>query len=420
MIVNTSFCHEVRAILNDVTSIRDGQSSSELILGSLQVDNKSLWRDIAVLRNQNLKQRRVLEKLIPFLLSLIQTRSQQMVKKSRKSKSLMITASGSGSASCAADEPWQGAQEQPLSGDSSASSTPAGVSMELAELSPQVSGCELGGNLVAMPAQQLNGGANTEHRHSSAAAGAGLVSDPPQLVDSGGGANEPATMSGGGGGGSAVGSSGQLLQLGNGHVAGGGALFHSSPQQSNQSLRYVQQQYNGGLVHQQQHADACANFSATCSTPINSAGGQQRHSQSATSVINVATAATSVINVPQSAPRKASPAPPPPPPQATSSSASTGGGGGGNATSAAYQTLQFSGGGRQQDSRVDGMACQQQQQRHEHQQQQQQQHYTSQQQQQQQTLLHWSQQEFVNQNGYIGIMHTNDLFGHLQHRQDHR
>lgn len=88
LIVNGTFCDEVRTILNDVRSIRDGQNSSETILGAIQVDNKSLWRDVAVLRSQHHKQRRVIEKLIEFLLSLIKNRNN-MVSKKRKIR-LMI------------------------------------------------------------------------------------------------------------------------------------------------------------------------------------------------------------------------------------------------------------------------------------------------------------------------------------------
>jgi len=85
--VNGSFCDEVRSILSDVKSIRDGQNSSESILGAIQLDNKSLWRDVAILRNQHHKQRRVIEKLIQFLVSLIQNRNN--IVKKRKVK-LMI------------------------------------------------------------------------------------------------------------------------------------------------------------------------------------------------------------------------------------------------------------------------------------------------------------------------------------------
>lgn len=84
LVVNGSFCDEVRAILTDVKSIRDGQNSSESILGALQVDNKSLWRDVAVLRSQHHKQRRVVEKLIQFLLSLIQNRNSMVKKRKMK------------------------------------------------------------------------------------------------------------------------------------------------------------------------------------------------------------------------------------------------------------------------------------------------------------------------------------------------
>lgn len=89
--VNGTFCEEVRSILSEVKAVRDGQNSSESILGAIQVDNKSLWRDVAILRSQHHKQRRVIEKLIQFLLSLIQRRSN-MVAKKRKVR-LMIDAS---------------------------------------------------------------------------------------------------------------------------------------------------------------------------------------------------------------------------------------------------------------------------------------------------------------------------------------
>lgn len=95
LVVNGTFCDEVRSILNEVKAIRDGQNSSESILGALQVDNKSLWRDVAILRSQHHKQRRVIEKLIQFLLSLIQNRNN-IVSKKRKVR-IMINQSSAAS-----------------------------------------------------------------------------------------------------------------------------------------------------------------------------------------------------------------------------------------------------------------------------------------------------------------------------------
>ena len=100
--VNGTFCDEVRSILSDVRSIRDGQNSSESILGAMQVDNKSLWRDVALLRSQHHKQRRVIEKLIQFLLSLIQNRNN-VVSKKRKVRLMISATAKSGSDSGASD-----------------------------------------------------------------------------------------------------------------------------------------------------------------------------------------------------------------------------------------------------------------------------------------------------------------------------
>lgn len=96
LVVNGTFCDEVRSMLSDVKSIRDGQNSSDSILGSIQTDNKSLWRDVDMLRSQHHKQRRVIEKLIQFLLSLIQQNRNNIVKK-RKVRLMINNQNSSGS-----------------------------------------------------------------------------------------------------------------------------------------------------------------------------------------------------------------------------------------------------------------------------------------------------------------------------------
>lgn len=72
--MDRNFCEDVKAILGDLRTIRDEQNASESILGSMEIDNKNLWRDVAVLRAQHQKQRRVVDRLIHFLLPLAQSR----------------------------------------------------------------------------------------------------------------------------------------------------------------------------------------------------------------------------------------------------------------------------------------------------------------------------------------------------------
>lgn len=87
---NRALCNQVRLLLSDVRSVRDAQGSSESTLSALQVDNKSLWRDVSVLRSQHHKQRRVIERIFHFLSSLVNNRNSVVGKKHKMR--LMINA----------------------------------------------------------------------------------------------------------------------------------------------------------------------------------------------------------------------------------------------------------------------------------------------------------------------------------------
>ena len=69
--VNGTFRDEVKAMITDINSIREGQSSSESILGSIYIENETLWREVDILRTRHQKQQKVVDKVIQFLLSLI-------------------------------------------------------------------------------------------------------------------------------------------------------------------------------------------------------------------------------------------------------------------------------------------------------------------------------------------------------------
>lgn len=63
---------EVHLILTDVKGIKDKQDSMDSMLVSLQNENEALWKEISTLRHKHQKQQQIVERLIHFLMSLVQ------------------------------------------------------------------------------------------------------------------------------------------------------------------------------------------------------------------------------------------------------------------------------------------------------------------------------------------------------------
>lgn len=56
----------------DVKAIRDRQDTAENCLVQMQRENSALWREVAVLRQKHAKQQQIVERLIHFLVTLVQ------------------------------------------------------------------------------------------------------------------------------------------------------------------------------------------------------------------------------------------------------------------------------------------------------------------------------------------------------------
>jgi hypothetical protein len=68
-------------ILTDVESIRGRQDSVDSLLTNMQRENEALWREVAILRQKHHKQQQIVEKLIQFLVSLVQNRGLLGIKR---------------------------------------------------------------------------------------------------------------------------------------------------------------------------------------------------------------------------------------------------------------------------------------------------------------------------------------------------
>lgn len=59
-------------MLTEVRSMRGRQEHFDSRLGNMKRENEALWRELALLRQKHLKQQQIVNKLIHFLVSLVQ------------------------------------------------------------------------------------------------------------------------------------------------------------------------------------------------------------------------------------------------------------------------------------------------------------------------------------------------------------
>lgn len=59
-------------VLAEVRSMRGRQESLDTKLGAIKHENEALWREIAMLRQKHLKQQQIVNKLIHFLITVVQ------------------------------------------------------------------------------------------------------------------------------------------------------------------------------------------------------------------------------------------------------------------------------------------------------------------------------------------------------------
>ncbi|XP_054164633.1 heat shock factor protein-like isoform X2 [Oppia nitens] len=72
---------DVNEMLQDMESIKGKQGNMDVLLTNMQRENEALWREIAILRQKHHKQQQVVEKLIQFLVSLVQNRGLLNIKR---------------------------------------------------------------------------------------------------------------------------------------------------------------------------------------------------------------------------------------------------------------------------------------------------------------------------------------------------
>ncbi|KAL6100312.1 hsf1 [Pungitius sinensis] len=65
--------HDVNKMLNDVQQIKGKQETIDSRIISMKHENEALWREVASLRQKHVQQQKVVNKLIQFLVSLIQS-----------------------------------------------------------------------------------------------------------------------------------------------------------------------------------------------------------------------------------------------------------------------------------------------------------------------------------------------------------
>lgn len=59
-------------VLDEVRTMRGRQEHLDTRLGSMKRENEALWRELAMLRRKHLKQQEIVNKLIHFLVTLVQ------------------------------------------------------------------------------------------------------------------------------------------------------------------------------------------------------------------------------------------------------------------------------------------------------------------------------------------------------------
>ncbi|CAB3378240.1 Hypothetical predicted protein [Cloeon dipterum] len=79
----------INKVLGDVKQVKGRQENLDGKLTSMKRENEALWRELAVLRQKHLKQQQIVNKLIQFLLTVVQSPNRLNVK--RRVPPLMLT-----------------------------------------------------------------------------------------------------------------------------------------------------------------------------------------------------------------------------------------------------------------------------------------------------------------------------------------
>lgn len=69
-------------MLDEVSNLKGRQESMDSLLNDMKMENGALWRELAMLRQKHIKQQQIINKLIQFLVTLVQpSRSGLSVKR---------------------------------------------------------------------------------------------------------------------------------------------------------------------------------------------------------------------------------------------------------------------------------------------------------------------------------------------------
>uniref|UniRef100_A0A3P9KLI3 Heat shock transcription factor 1 n=1 Tax=Oryzias latipes TaxID=8090 RepID=A0A3P9KLI3_ORYLA len=125
---------DVSKILNDVQTMKGKQETIDSRIIAMKHENEALWREVASLRQKHAQQQKVVNKLIQFLVSLVQTNRIMGVKRKIP---LMLNDSSSTHSIPKFSRPYVQAAANPFSADSALSSGP--IISDITELATSAS-----------------------------------------------------------------------------------------------------------------------------------------------------------------------------------------------------------------------------------------------------------------------------------------
>lgn len=68
----TTKAETVSRVLNEVKNMRGRQESLDTRFSAMKQENEALWREVAILRQKHMKQQQIVNKLIQFLVTIVQ------------------------------------------------------------------------------------------------------------------------------------------------------------------------------------------------------------------------------------------------------------------------------------------------------------------------------------------------------------
>jgi heat shock transcription factor 1 len=71
----------VNEVLSEVSQLKDKQEDMDTKLDTMKKENEALWREVVSLRQKHASQQKIVNKLIQFLMSVVQPRMGNAVKR---------------------------------------------------------------------------------------------------------------------------------------------------------------------------------------------------------------------------------------------------------------------------------------------------------------------------------------------------